>query len=75
MRCIDKYIRQRSDIKKKLDECQCDQHRNMNKSHTWQNMLCGRVDDFVESSCCPKVSHPLLTYGVGSSKRIPKILQ
>jgi hypothetical protein len=33
------------------------------------------VEDIIEATCCPSVAHPNLTYGYGSSTRIPKLLK
>ena len=72
MRAIGKYIRVHPLIKEKLNRCHCPQHA-LDKRH-WQSYLSGPVEEFIESTCCAKVAHPHLVVGVGSSSRIPKLL-
>ena len=49
MRCLSKVIRNKNQIKKELDECQCNHHKLPKKLH-WQTYLNKRVEDLVEIS-------------------------
>ena len=75
MRAISKFIRNRKDVATALHECECPQHLNVPKCKQWQNMMNGRVEDLIESTCCHKIAQPLLEYGVGSTKQTPSLLQ
>ena len=74
MRGIGKFIRNNKMIKRKLEECKCAQHQ-IRQVQQWQAYLSKRGEDLVEISCCSKIIHPYLSYGVGSSARTPKLLQ
>lgn len=74
MRALGKFIRNNKRISDKLEDCECQLHTNLPKTQQWQSHLNGRVEEFVESVCCNRKSHPDLAYGAGSSVRIPKLL-
>lgn len=74
MRALHKTIRNRPIIKSALENCNCEQHKIAKNLH-WQTYLNKRVEDLVEVSCCPKLPHPELACGVGSSIRTPKFLR
>ena len=61
-------------MKMMLESCSCEQQKNI-KSEQWQTYLSSRVEDLVEVSCCNRIEHPHLTYGVGSGARVPKLLK
>ena len=73
MRALGKVI-QRPDMKMMLESCSCEEHKKI-KSEQWQTYLSSRIEDLVEVSCCKRIEHPYLTYGVGSGARVPKLLQ
>ena len=73
IRALGKVIR-RPDMKMMLESCSCEQQKNI-KSEQWQTYLSSRVEDLVEVSCCNRIEHPHLTYGVGSGARVPKLLK
>ena len=72
MRAIGKYIRVHPLVKEKLNRCNCAQHAlDVRHLHSYLN---GSVEGFIESTCCAKFSHPHLGVGIGSSSKIPKLL-
>ena len=73
-RCLAKVIRNKNPTRKVLDECKCNQYKIPTKIH-WQTYLRKRVDDLVEISCCSSVSHPLLMTGIGTSRKITRLLR
>ena len=59
MRAISKFIRTHKEIRDTLTEA------------PWVRLLSGHVEEFIDSICCAKVSHPSLACGVGLSYRVP----
>ena len=57
MQSLGKYIRNRKDIQMRLNDCECEQYVNVPLNITWQRQLGLHVEDLVENTCCPKVSH------------------
>ena len=74
MRALAKFVRKRSDIRDKLNACGCDQHKKQ-KRKQWQSFLPGRVEVFVEATCCHIIPYPDLQYAAGISSRIPKLFK
>ena len=74
MRAIGKFVRNNDSIKRQLEQCDCTQHQ-LPQEQQWQSCLSKRGEDLIEMSCCSKVVHSYLSYGVGSSKCTPKLLQ
>ena len=72
MRAIGKYIRAHPLVSEKIKQCNCEQH-SLTTKH-WQNYVGGTCEDFIESTCCAKMSHPHLAVGVGSTCKVPKLL-
>jgi len=68
MRAVGKFIRKRKVIQDEIELCKCGKHN-------WHKYLHGCIEDFVESTCCEKMEHPQLSYGAGSSARIPKLVK
>ena len=72
-RSIGKYTNKRKNICEKLDSCDCEQYRKL-KGEQWQSYLNCHPHDLIEFSCCPKVPQPIYTYGAGSTKINPKLI-
>ena len=68
MQEIAKYVRFNPLVRGKNNNYNCMQHG-------WLSYLRGRVDNFVDSTCCNQISHLHLSIGVGSSERTPKLLK
>ena len=66
MQALAKYIRVNVLVREQIEKS--------NEQHEWLTYLTGRVETFVDSTCCKRESHPHLAVGVGSSSRIPKLL-
>lgn len=41
----------------------------------WSDLLSGRAESMVDYSLCPKVEEPDLAYGVGETKKFPKLVK
>ena len=72
MRAIGKYICTHPLVSEKLKQCNCEKH-SLTTKH-WQNYVGGTCEDFIESTCCAKMSHPHLAVGVGTTCKVPKLL-
>ena len=58
-----------------LRNCECEHHLNLPHAQQLQNCLSQRFEDLVESTCCNRTSHLALKYNVGSTRKIPRLLQ
>ena len=74
MRSLNSYIYQSKEVREAIKNCTCDQHTTLPAISQWQNHLGGRYHDLIEATCCPKQPQPSLTYNVGSSTKIPCLL-
>ena len=68
MQAIAKYVRVNPLVREEIKNWNCMQHG-------WLSYLRGRVDNFVDSTCCNQISHLHLSIGVGSSEWTPKLLK
>jgi hypothetical protein len=75
MHAIAKTLRVNKEFETKLRECECDQHLSLPFDEQWHSKLGIRVEEFIESTCCNRERHPLLTHGIGTSKRVPHLLR
>ena len=75
MKALQRYISANRHIREKLHDCNCEQHQSSLTSHQWQSLLNGTVENLVEATCCPRISHEHLKYGAGSGARTPKLLK
>ena len=67
MQALAKYVRVNASVREEI--------KNSSEQHDWLAYLTGRVDTFVDSTCCKRESHPHLKVGAGSSDRTPKLLK
>ena len=73
MRTLTNHIRANANLKKIIAECKCESHHKQN-SPSWTTILYGTVERLIDSTCCPKITHEPLKYGVGSSLVVPRLI-
>ena len=72
MRALAKYIHRNNKTKEGLASCTCPMHTIA--KHNYTTYLNKKVKDLVEKTCCPVCPQPTLAYGIGSIKKIPKLI-
>ena len=49
MKGLGDFFCKRKDMRKRMNECDCEQHTSLPNVLQWQNLLSGRFEDLIES--------------------------